>query len=65
MAKKRHKPEEVVQKLRQVDVLVGQGMLRVDAVREIRMTGQTYYCWRKTYGGMGADQLKELKRFQN
>ena len=47
MANKRHKPEEIVQKLRQVDVLVGQGMPRVDAIREVRITEQTYYRWRK------------------
>lgn len=64
MANKRHKPEEIVQKLRQVDVLVGQGMQRVDAIREVRITEQTYYRWRKQYGGMGTDQLKELKRLQ-
>jgi hypothetical protein len=39
MANKRHKPEEIVQKLRQVDVLVGQGMQRVDAIREVRIRG--------------------------
>ncbi len=38
MANKRHKPEEIVTKLRQVDVLVGQGMARVDAIREVRIT---------------------------
>ena len=64
MANKRHKPEEIVQKLRQVDVLVGQGVQRVDAIREVRITEQTYYRWRKQYGGMGTDQLKELKRLQ-
>ncbi len=64
MANKRHKPEEIVQKLRQVDVLVGQGMARVDAIRDVRVTEQTYYRWRKQYGGMGTDQLKELKRLQ-
>jgi len=64
MANKRHKPEEIVQKLRQVDVLVGRGMARVDAIREVRITEQTYYRWRKQYGGMGTDQLKELKRLQ-
>jgi hypothetical protein len=52
MANKRHKPEEIVQKLRQIDVLVGQGMQRVDAIREVRITEQTYYRWRKQYGGM-------------
>ena len=64
MAIKRHKPEEVVSKLRQVEVLVGQGMPRIDAIREIRITEQTYYRWRKQYGGMGTNQLKELKRLQ-
>lgn len=43
MPNKRHKPEEIVTKLRQVDVLVGQGMARVDAIREVRITEQTYY----------------------
>ena len=64
MGSKRHKPEEIVTKLRQVEVLVGQGMARVDAIREVRITEQTYYRWRKQYGGMGTDQLKELKRLQ-
>ena len=64
MAIKRHKPEDIVTKLRQVDVLVGQGVSRIDAIREISITEQTYYRWRKQYGGMGTDQLKELKRLQ-
>ena len=64
MATKRHKPEEIVTKLRQVEVLVGQGMARVDAIREVRITEQTYYRWRKQYGGMGTGQLKELKKLQ-
>ena len=64
MATKRHKPEEIVRKLRQVDVLVGQGQSRIDAIRQVQITEQTYYRWRKQYGGMGTDQLKELKRLQ-
>ena len=64
MVNKRHKPEDIVTKLRQVDVLVGQGMRRIDAIREIGVVEQTYYRWRKQYGGMGTDQLKELKRLQ-
>ena len=64
MATKRHKPEEIVTKPRQVEVLVGQGMARVDAIREVHITEQTYYRWRKQYGGMGTDQLRELKRLQ-
>ena len=64
MAIKRAKPEEIVTKLRQVEVLVGQGMKRIDAIREIEVVEQTYYRWRKHYGGMGRDQVKELKRLQ-
>ena len=64
MSTKRHKPEEIVTKLRQVDVLVGQGKSRVDAIRTVSITEQTYYRWRKQYGGMGTDHLKELKRLQ-
>ncbi|MEO1495463.1 MAG: IS3 family transposase [Pseudomonadota bacterium] len=64
MANKRAKPEEIVTKLRQVEVLVGQGMPRADAIRQIGVTDQTYYRWRKKYGGMGTEQLKELKKLQ-
>ena len=64
MVNKRHKPEEIVSKLRQVEVLVVQGTARVDAIRKVGITEQTYYRWRKKYGGMGADQLRELKRLQ-
>ena len=44
MSNKRHKPEEIVTKLRQVEVLVGQGMARIDAIREIGVVEQTYWC---------------------
>ena len=64
MANKRHKPEEIVTKQRQVEVLVGQGMARIDGSRVVRITEQTFYRWRKQYGGMGTAQLKELKRLQ-
>ena len=64
MGMKRHKPEEIVTKLRQVEILAGQGMARVDAIRQISITEQNYYRWRKQYGGMGTDQLKELRRLQ-
>ena len=64
MANKRPKPEEIVSKLRQVEVLMGQGMSCLDAIRQIGVVEQTYYRWRKQYGGMGVDQLKELKRLQ-
>ena len=61
---KRHKLEAIVSKLRQVEVLVGQGMKQVDAIWEIGITEQTYYRWRKQYGGMGREQLKQFKRLQ-
>ena len=64
MTNKRPKPEEIVSKLRQVEVLMEQGMSRLDAIRQIGVVEQTYYRWRKQYGGMGVDQLKELKRLQ-
>ncbi len=64
MANRRPKPEEIVTMLRQVDVLVGQGKRRIDAIREIGVVEQTYYRWRNEYGGMGTDQVKELKRLQ-
>ena len=61
MGGKREKPEDIVLKLRQVEVLRGQGKLLADAVRQIGVTVQTYYRWRKEYGGMSRDQLKRLK----
>ena len=64
MSTKRHKPEQIVSKLRQVEVLVGLGRPRIDAIREVQISEQTCYRWRKRYGGMGTNQLKELKRLQ-
>ena len=64
MAAKRHKPEEIVTKLRRVELPVGQGAARGDAFRQVRITEQTYSRWRKQYGGMGADRLRELQRLQ-
>ena len=58
------KPEEIVSNLRQVEVLMGQGVSRLDAIGQIGVVEQTYYRWRKQFGGMGVDQLKELKRLQ-
>lgn len=64
MGIKRHKSEEIISKLRQLDALVGQGMSRPDAIRQVLITEQTYYRWGKQYGGMGTDQLRELKKLQ-
>lgn len=52
MGQKRHKPEEIVAKLRQVDVLVSQGRSVAEAVRSIGVTQFTYYRWRKEFGGL-------------
>ncbi len=60
MAKK-HKPEEIVAKLRQVDVLTSQGKPISDAIRSIGVTEVTYYRWRNEYGGLKSDQVKRLK----
>ena len=64
MAKKVYKPEEIVSKLRQVDVLHSQGMSMADAIRQISVSEVTFYRWRKEYGGLKADQLKRLKALE-
>ena len=64
MARKRYKPEEIVAKLRQVEVLQGQGPTVVDAIRQIGVTEVTYYRWRREYGGMKTDQLRRLKELE-
>ena len=64
MAGKREKPEDIVAKLRQVEVLQGQGLTIAEAVRQIGVTQQTYYRWRKQYGGMNRQQLKRLKELE-
>lgn len=61
MPRKRHKAEEIVAKLRQVDVLVSQGKAVAEAVRAIEVTEVTYYRWRQEYGGLKGDQVKRLK----
>ena len=61
MHQKKHKPEEIVAKLRQVDVLVSQGQSVAEAVRTIGVTQFTYYRWRKEYGGLKTNQVKRLK----
>ena len=58
---KRHKPEEIITKLRQVDVLVSQGSNVADAIRSISVTEVTYYRWRQEYGGLKSDQVKRMK----
>jgi putative transposase len=64
MPKKRHSAEQIIGKLREVEVLVGRGSTLGDAVRSIGVTDQTYYRWRKEYGGLKMDQARRLKELE-
>jgi putative transposase len=61
MPRKRYRPEEIVAKLRQVDVLVSQGQSLADAIRQIGVSEVTYYRWRQEFGGLKTEQIKRLK----
>jgi transposase-like protein len=61
MSRKRYTPEEIVAKLREVDVLTSQGQPVTEAVRSIGVTKVTYYRWRQEYGGRKSDQAKRLR----
>src|SRR5215217_2059185 len=62
--KKTHTPEEIVAKLRQVEVLAAQGKAVAEAVRSIGVTEQTYHRWRNEFGGLKLDQVKRLKELE-
>jgi len=64
MPQKKHKAEEIVAKLRQVDVLLSQDRSVGEAVRSIGVTQFTYYRWRKEFGGLKGDQVKRLKELE-
>ena len=64
MARKRYRPEEIVAKLRRVDVLSSQGMPMADAIRQIGVSEVTYYRWRQEYGGLKSNQVKRLKELE-
>ena len=64
MPQKKYQPEEIVAKLRQVDVLLSQGRSVSDAIRTISVTPFTYYRWRKEFGGLKSDQVKRLKELE-
>lgn len=64
MPRKIYKPEEIIAKLRQVEVLTSQGKSTVDAIRSIGVTDATYYRWRQEYGGLKVDQVKRLKELE-
>ncbi len=64
MSRKRHTPEEIVTKLRQVEVLTAQGRSVAEAIRSIGVTEVTFYRWRQEYGGLKGDQVKRLKELE-
>lgn len=64
MARKHHKPEEIIAKLREAEVLIAQGRSQADAARAIGVTEQSYYRWRKEYGGLKMDQSRRLKELE-
>jgi putative transposase len=64
MAGKRSTPEQIIAKLRQVEVLTAQGKPAADAVRTIGVSEPTYYRWRTEYGGLKLDQVKRLKQLE-
>jgi putative transposase len=64
MARKRHTPEEIIRKLREAEVELAKGQSAPQACRKIGVTEQTYYRWRKEYGGLRLDQAKRLKQLE-
>ena len=64
MAKKKYTAEQIIGMLREVEVLLGQGQTVAHAVRHIDIVEQTYYRWRKEYGGMKVDQAKRLRELE-
>ena len=58
---KRHKPEEIIGKLREAEIVLAQGGTVADACRRIGVTEQSYYRWRKEYGGLKMDQARRMK----
>jgi transposase-like protein len=64
MARIRHSAEQIINKLREAEVLLAQGATVPEMVRQIGVTKQTYYRWRKEYGGLKTDQAKKLKELE-
>ena len=64
MPRKRYTPEEVIQHLRTVELDTGKGLAVLDACRKLGITEQTYYRWKKEYGGLRVDQAKRLKALE-
>ena len=63
MARK-HKPEEIIGKLREAEIVLAQGGTVLDACRRIGVTEQSYYRWRKEYGGLKMDQARRMKELE-
>jgi len=61
---KRHKPEEIIGKLREAEIVLAQGGTVSDACRRIGVTEQSYYRWRKEYGGLKMDQARRMKELE-
>ena len=64
MAKRRYRPEEIITKLREAEVLLAQGMKVAEVVKAIGIHEITYYRWRKEFGGMKVSQAKRLKELE-
>ena len=64
MARKRFTAEQIIHKLREADVLIGQGLKVPEVSRRLGVTDKTYYRWRSEYGGMKVDQAKRLKELE-
>lgn len=64
MAKRGYKPEQVINKLREAEIYINQGSSISEASRKISVTEQTYYRWRKEYGGMQVEQARRLKELE-
>ena len=64
MKRKKHTPEQIVEKLRRADVLLGQGQTVAQVVQALEVTEPTYYRWRREYGGADRDQVRRLKQLE-
>ena len=64
MTRKRYTPEQIIRKLRESEVMISQGKSISQASRQIGIVDQTYYKWRREYGGMRVDQAKRLKHLE-
>ena len=64
MARKRYTPEQIIRLLREAEVFIAEGMTAVEAARKICVSEQTYYRWRKEYGGMQVEQAKRLRTLE-